>query len=105
MDIDYLNCEDYDLRNPFDRIRLDEDRKQRAIEIGKARRARDKTYLKGQHGKRKYVDYSITHETKYNDIDPYLRDDDNDWDHIDVFMIELNAFSQEICVEKSYINF
>lgn len=39
MDIDYEN---YDLKNPFDRIRLEEDRIKRAIAIGKARKARDK---------------------------------------------------------------
>lgn len=98
-----INYEDYDLRNPFDRIRYDEDRKQRAIEIGKARRARDKSYLKGQHGKRKYVDYSISHETIYNDIDPYLRDDDDDWDHKDVFYDRIKCvFTRDLRREKLY---
>lgn len=81
----YIDYENHDFTKVSDRIRYDEDRKQRAIEIGKARRARDKSYRKGQHDKRKYVDFSIAYETIYSDIDPYLRDDDDDLDYKDVF--------------------
>lgn len=101
MDIDYEN---YDLKNPFDRIRLEEDRIKRAIAIGKARKARDRSYLKGQRGKRKYVDYNKTGTMIYNDKDPYIYDDDDDdWDYKYIRHDKIKCvFTRDLRREKLY---
>lgn len=101
MDIDYEN---YDLKNPFDRIRLEEDRIKRAIAIGKARKARDRSYLKGQRGKRKYVDYNKTGTMTFNDKDPYIYDDDDDdWDYKYIRHDKIKCvFTRDLRREKLY---
>ena len=75
----YINEDSLDFRDPYERQIILQQRQEELAEKLKEKKERNKTYLKGQRGVRRYYDYKKLESLNYEDKDEdgYLNDYDD----------------------------
>lgn len=67
----YINEDGLDFRDPYEREIILKQRQEELAEKLKEKKERNKTYLKGQRGVRRYYDYKKLESLNYEDKDEY----------------------------------
>ena len=68
----YINEDGLDFRDPYERQIILQQRQEELAEKLKEKKERNKTYLKGQRGVRRYYDYKKLESLVYEDKDEYF---------------------------------